>query len=102
PLPVAFAGRDAAPLRVRWRGGEAEDPPLPRERSSSIRREAAALLRLGSKASPASSERRLRNEACDSVIGSPALFHSSGGRSSGFGIRDLRAAPVPVPRRRGR
>jgi len=29
--------------------------------------------------------RRLRKEACESVIGSPALFHSSGGRSVGFG-----------------
>src|SRR5439155_14138601 len=61
-----------------------------------IRRDAAALLRLASKSWPASAERRLRNDAWDSVIGSPALFHSSGGRSSGFGTCDVRAAAMPA------
>ena len=52
-----------------------------------MRRDAAALLKVASNSSPASVVRRLRNDACESVIGSPALFHSSGGRSSGAILR---------------
>jgi hypothetical protein len=57
-----------------------------------MRLEAAALLRLWSNSTPASAESRLRKEACESVIGSPALFHSSGGRSGAFGTRAYRCS----------
>ena len=99
PSRVTFGGRDAGAFRVRFAGAEAADPPaFPRFRSSSIRRDAAALLKVASNSSPASVERRLRNDACESVIGSPALFHSSGGRSRGFGTDYRRAAGMPALR----
>src|SRR5207302_348640 len=93
-------GRGAADPAARPRAPRGSpfelDTHVPPKLAGTRLRTAAALLRLASNSWPASAERRLRNDAWDSVIGSPALFHSSGGRSSGFGTCDVRAAAMPA------